>query len=140
LYNKIAGLLASLILVLNFAQIWYARYPTSEIFTMFVILSGIIAFLIFMKTRSPVYSCIAAVCFGEILLTRIDSFLISIPPLLFIVGSGILGRFKKEHIAFLIPFVLISFFAFFMALVVSSPYTFDVFRISQGKLIQKENI
>jgi hypothetical protein len=140
LYNNIAGLFASLILALNFAQIWYARYPTSEIFTMFIIFSGIFAFLIFMKTRSPMYSCLAAVCFGELLLTRIDAFLIIIPPLILIIGSGILGKFKKEHLAFLIPFIVFSAYAIVVAFGVSAPYTFDILNAFQVSSILSKNI
>jgi hypothetical protein len=130
LYNRNAGVIAAFILVLNFAMIWYARYPTTEIFTMFIIFSGIFVFLIFMRTSSPYYSCLAAVCFGELLLTRIDSVLIVIPPIVYILGSGIFGKFQKEQWAFLIPFILLGIYATAVALVVSAPYTFDIFNFT----------
>jgi 4-amino-4-deoxy-L-arabinose transferase-like glycosyltransferase len=129
LYNTSAGLIAGLILIVNFAQIWYARYPTSEIFTMFIIFSGIFAFLIYIRNNSPFYSCLAAICFGELLLTRIDSVLIVIPSLVYIICTGILGKFRKDHLAYLISFFLLGIYAAVAALVISAPYTFDVIKI-----------
>ena len=49
LFNRNVGLIAALLLTLNFAEIWYARDPTTEVFTQFLIFSGIFTFALFRK-------------------------------------------------------------------------------------------
>lgn len=128
LFNRNVGLTASLLLTLNFAQVWYARYPTSEVFTQFLVFSGIFTFIIFNRTSSKFFGIASALCFGETLLTRIDAVFLIIPIALFFGYLRLHDKLRKEHLYFIAPFLILSIHALITATFISTPYTFDIFR------------
>jgi uncharacterized membrane protein len=130
LFNKNVGLIASLILALNFAQIWYARYPTTEVFTQLLIFSGIATFILFNRTSNNYFGVISALCFGESFLIRIDTVYLLVPIILFFGYLWLSDRLRRQHLYFIIPFILLSIHAFITAVFISAPYTFDVLRLS----------
>jgi 4-amino-4-deoxy-L-arabinose transferase-like glycosyltransferase len=129
MFNKNVGLIASSLLTLNFAQIWYARYPTTEVFTQFLIFGGLATFILFMRNMNKYFGVVSALCLGEALLTRIDSILLIIPITAFFAYLWMYRKLKKEHLYFLIPFLLSIVYAIFIAFFISTPYTFMVFYI-----------
>lgn len=132
LFNRNVGLIASLLLTLNFAQIWYARYPTTEIFTQFLIFSGIFTFIIFYRYLDKYFGLISALCFGGALLTRIDSIYLLVPIFLFFGYLWLCDKLKTKHLYFIIPFVLLCIHAIATAVFISAPYTFDIFQSFRG--------
>lgn len=123
MFNRNVGLLSSLLLSISYAQIWYAREPATEIFTQFLIFSGLFTFIIFAKSRDRYMGVLSALCFGEALLTRIDSMYLIIPLALYFGYKWITGSIKKDHAYFLITFALMGLLAGITAVVISTPYT-----------------
>jgi 4-amino-4-deoxy-L-arabinose transferase-like glycosyltransferase len=129
LFNSRVGLLAAFFSTLNFAFIWYSREPTTEIFTMFLIFLGIFAFVHLSRQSSfskYYYAIIASLCLGEIFLTRIDTVLLLIPFILFLVYLWVEHQFKAEHMVFVIISVTMGIYALLSAIFISTPYTFDI--------------
>ena len=79
LFDEKTALIASFLLSLNYAEVWYARYPTAEIFAQFLFFSGLYSFNLAVKHREKVFSLIAALALGQTFLTRIDMILVVIP-------------------------------------------------------------
>lgn len=127
LFNKNVGLIALILLTLNFAQVWYARYPTTEIFTQLLIFSGIFTFILFNRSLNRYLGLISALSFGEAFLTRIDSVYLIIPITLFFVYLWSSDKLEKDHLCFLVPFVIIGIHGIISAVSISAPYTFDTF-------------
>jgi hypothetical protein len=123
LFNDKIALIASLLLTLNFAQIWYAREPSTEILTQLLIFSGLATFILFDRNLSKYYGALSAFCFGEAFLTRITTVLLIPPIVLFFAYLRVKGELRKKHLYFIVPFSILSAHAIFTAFFISTWYT-----------------
>jgi 4-amino-4-deoxy-L-arabinose transferase-like glycosyltransferase len=85
LFGDAAGFVAAALLSINVLQVWFARFPASEPMSQFLIFLGLLAFSIWEETRSHVFGALAGAVFGLSLLVRIDSVLIVVPFVAYIV-------------------------------------------------------
>jgi hypothetical protein len=97
------GLLAMLFLALNGVQVWFSRYSTAETSAQFLTFAGLYFFARFAAANpepranaSPYYGLLAGVAAGQVVLARIDAFLI-IPLGLFLLYSGVSRRWTHGH-------------------------------------------
>ncbi len=127
-FNDNVGLIASALLCISLPQIWYSRYPTTEVMTQFLIFSGLFTFVAFQRTSNPFIGVLSGICFGESLLTRIDCVLILLPIILFFGYLRFTDKLKRHHFYFIVPFTLLSIYAFIHAVTVSGWYTFGTIR------------
>ncbi len=98
LAGRWVGLLAFLLLALNSVQVWFSRYSTSETTAQFLTFAGLYFFARFQQPdvgddqrRTALYAALAGIAFGQLMLTRIDFFLV-IGPLLFYLLYCLLTR------------------------------------------------
>ncbi len=118
------GILAFLLLALNSVQVWLSRYSTSET-AQFLTFAGLYFFARFQQSdagndqrRTVLYAALAGVAFGQLMLTRIDFFLVIGPLLLYLLyclltrrwyagqtalalGLGAMGVHAGLHISFI---------------------------------------
>jgi len=73
--NRVLGLLSSLLLVLNYAQIFFSRYPGAEMLFQFILFSGVVTFILFDKYKNNFFGVLSALCFSQLFLIRIDAIL-----------------------------------------------------------------
>jgi len=106
LFNRAVGILAGLLLSINIAQVWLARFPTTEIFCQFCLISGFYTTALFMKDRRPLYGIVGAFCFGVAFFTRFDVILL-IPPVVAVFYCRSFPRFKMRDLYFIVPFALL---------------------------------
>ena len=83
LLSPTAGLIAAAIFALDPVQVWFSRFPTSEITTQFFLIAGTIALLSHLACRHSGYAFVSGICFGAALLTKFSTVLI-LPPALII--------------------------------------------------------
>ncbi len=127
IFGPAAGLLGALLLCLNVLQAWFARYPVSEPMTQFLVLSGLFAFALWEERRSPALAAIAGAFLGLTLLARIDSVLLVVPLLAWLVlrrAQGALGA--RETYPLLLPVALLAFHAFLHAGFWSRKYLLEI--------------
>lgn len=74
LFDSTTGLLAAVFLALTPTQIWFARYPTTEVLTLVLIFSGLLAFQVLWDqlAAGSAWGVLAGASFGAATLTRID--------------------------------------------------------------------
>jgi hypothetical protein len=123
LWGEAVGLLAALLLSLNVMQVWFSRYPVSEPMSQFLLFLGLLAFLVWEERGSAAFGAVAGAAFGLTLLVRIDSVLILLP----LVGWLVVRRAERtltwrQAAALLIPFVLLAGHAALHALVFARKY------------------
>ena len=106
LFNSTVGILATLILSINIAQVWLARFPTTEIFCQFLIMSGLYSTALFTKERGRLYGVIAALCFGTAFFTRFDVLLL-LPPIAALFYCRSYQRIETRDLFFMVPFALL---------------------------------
>ena len=119
------GILAFLLLALNSVQVWFSRYSTSETTAQFLTFAGLYFFARFQQPdagddqrRTVLYAALAGIAFGQLMLTRIDFFLVIGPLLLYLLyclltrrwyagqtalalGLGAMGVHAGLHISFI---------------------------------------
>ena len=112
LFDGKTALIASLLLSLNYAEIWYARYPTAEIFTQFLFFSGLYLFNLAVKHREKMFSLIAALALGQTFLARVDMILIVFPLAFYYLFFLFKHRkFSSVEKWFIFPFLLVLTYA-----------------------------
>jgi hypothetical protein len=111
-------------------QVWFARYPTAETFTQYLLWSGIWALAMWLGGREPqpLWALLAGLTLGEIFLLRID--MIVVLPILALLVSWLLLRRQPATIWFLLPLILLIIHSLVHALWQSRPYAYDLFGLS----------
>lgn len=108
LAGRTVGILALLFLAFNTAQVWFARYTTSEAAAQFLLFAGLAAFAAFAglspdqrRSRAGVfYGVLAGAALGQLALNRIDFFWGVGPALVYLIYVAVSRRWSRGHTAF----------------------------------------
>ncbi|MCB9422043.1 MAG: glycosyltransferase family 39 protein [Ardenticatenaceae bacterium] len=122
------GLLALAGLSLNALQIWFARYPTTETMTQFLLWAGFWSLGIWLKSpKDRFWGLLAGLALGQSFLVRID--MLFVLPVLGLLGIWLWVHdgWKREYNWFFLPLLLLVLHSLLHALWQSRPYFFDLF-------------
>ena len=123
MFGRKVGLLAAVLLAISFTQIYFSRTPYSEILSQFLLFSGIYALTTYIVERKPLYAAIAALSFGQAILSRIEGLIVVLPLVIFFGCWMVLKRsLPKDFRFFAIPFGLLLVDGVVLALTASRPY------------------
>ncbi len=75
LFGKWAGLSGAALLAASYAQLWWARHPSSEVMTQFFVLAGLWLGARFLRHDDRLAGALAGLLLGGAMLTRVDGFL-----------------------------------------------------------------
>ena len=75
LFGRWAGLLGAVLLAVSYAEVWWARHPSSEVITQFFVLSGLWLAVRFVRGDDAVTGIVAGLLLGGAMLVRVDAFL-----------------------------------------------------------------
>lgn len=94
----------------NALQLWFARYPTTETFTQFLIWLGMWAFLVWADDwyKQKIWGLVAGVAWGSLLLTRIDTILVLAVPFLLLFNLWRQGKLTRPVGWFYLPLLLLT--------------------------------
>ncbi len=110
-------------------QVWFARYPTTESLTQFLLWASLWSTLLWLSGRRPraLWALLAGLTLGEVLLVRIDTYFLLIVPLFawFYLRWG--GRWRRDDWWFFIPTGLLAVHSLVHAQVQSTPYFYNTF-------------
>ncbi|MBS1250980.1 MAG: hypothetical protein MAG451_00009 [Anaerolineales bacterium] len=73
LFGPAVGLIGALLLTLSFPQVWFARYPTSEMFMQAWLLGGLLLLAVFLQDRIRFAGVAAGIALGQLFLIRVDA-------------------------------------------------------------------
>ena len=91
LFGRWAGLLGAALLAAGYAQVWWARHPSSEVMTALLVLAGLWFAVRFVRGAGPLTGVFAGLLLGGVMLIRVDAFLAAAAiPVLF--GLDLLAR------------------------------------------------
>ena len=126
LFGDGVGLLSGLFLLLTPLEIYFARYPTAEALTQFLIWGGLYALVRYQDEEAPLWGVIAGMGLGEVFLARIDAL-----PILLVPGIVFALALRNDRLShslwFLVPFGLLVGQALLQAIAFSWPYTWDTY-------------
>ena len=110
LFHNSVGIIAAFLLTINIAEVWQARFPTTEILAQYLIFSGIYTLAIFAKGEDVWSGTISALCLGAVFFARIDSVLL-LPAIFIFFYYRSFRRWRKEDLLFAAPFSLLLLIA-----------------------------
>ncbi len=112
------------VLTITAIQIWFARYPTSEMLTQFLFWFGLWAFIIWgeQKYRGSVWALMAGGAWGATFLVRVDTFFVWIIPAVLLVLLSVENRWNRSQAWFFAPLLVLPLFATTHALLFARPY------------------
>lgn len=124
------GLIAALLLILTATQIWFSRYPTTEVLTQFLLFGGMYAFARYAEKPTAWSAILAGLALGQSTLVRPDLyFLVAIVP----IWTGYLWltrRLDKRILLFIVPFAVQVVHSLVFALTQSWPYFYNIYGAS----------
>jgi hypothetical protein len=109
MFGTAVALLAAVGLATTVLQVWFARYPVSEGFSQFLILSGLLAHRLDQDSDTRAFAWLSGGLLGLTLLVRIDSVLLLLP-LAFWAAHELMARragWASRLAGLLIPFSLL---------------------------------
>jgi hypothetical protein len=129
LFGPVVAVLGALGLATAVLQVWFARYPVSEGFSQFLILTGLLAHYLDHGSETRAFAWLSGVFLGLSLLVRIDSVLLLLPLALWFAVQ-ILSRSESDWrgrvVAVLIPFLILSGHALIHAILFSKRYAHQI--------------
>lgn len=133
----LAATLASLLLLMNFAQIWFARMPTTEIMTQAFVLSGLYFATVCHRHPAPVLGVLGAMAFGLAAFVRIDVVILVLPTVaVFLALIAVEGRWHRAWTWCAIVLAVVTAHAGAHAWLTSGVYTERIlFHSFQGRSV-----
>lgn len=139
LFGRWTGLLGASILAVSYAQVWWARQPSSEVITQFFILSGLWLAARFVKIKGGTgvvgyraagagTGVLAGALLGGAALVRIDAFLAWAPILLLIGYDLLLRRPVRRWIWLVLPLAIFGTAALLYANTIGGRYLNLIYR------------
>ncbi len=107
-------------------QVWFARYPTTEMLTQFLLWAGLFGVVLWMQDRPDrrLWALVAGVALGQVFLVRID--IIVLLPVLALFVVWLWGRgWDSADTWFVVPLIWFTAHAFVHAMWQSAPYFYD---------------
>jgi hypothetical protein len=114
----------------NALQIWFARYPTTETLTQYLLWAGLWAVAGWLGNQQPrrFWAILAGLALGQIFLVRIDMLFILPFPVLLGLWLWVEGRTERaDYLCFFLPLAGLVGQSLLHGLWLSRPYFFDLF-------------
>lgn len=106
LFGRWAGLVGAALLAVSYTQIWWARYPSSEVVTQFFILSGLWTAARFARGGGVGAGVLAGALLGGATMIRVDAFLAALVVPALILHDTLLGRSPRRWTSVCAPLLL----------------------------------
>ncbi len=106
LFGRWAGLVGASLLAVSYAQVWWARYPSSEIMTQFFILAGLWFAARFVRGGGVGTGVLAGALLGGAMMIRVDAFLAALVIPALILHDLLLGRSPRRWASVCAPLLL----------------------------------
>jgi hypothetical protein len=107
LFDDRVGLLASFLLAINIAQIWFSRWAMSEVLTQFLVFGALYCFAMDVKTAHRCFGLLAGFGLGLAVLSRADGIFLIVPVVLYFVYLRLTRRLRSGHLYFFVPFAVL---------------------------------
>jgi hypothetical protein len=104
---EVAALAAALLTVFQI-QIWFARFPNSEIVVQFLFATSLLLFCFMEETRSPLAGAFAGLSLGATCLARVETLLFAVPVALYFGWKRVRRELGAPDVAFLAAFALVG--------------------------------
>jgi len=104
LFDDRVGLLASFLLAINVAQMWFSRWAMSEVLTQFLVWGALYCFVLYVKTAHRGFGLLAGFGLGLAVLSRADGVFLIVPVALYFAYLRLSRKLRSAHLCFFAPF------------------------------------
>jgi len=111
LFSLEVAALASALLAVFQIQIWFARFPNSEIVVQFLFATSLLLFFFMEEKRSTLAGAFAGLALGATFLARIETMLFAVPVALYFGWKRVRRELGAPEISFLAGFTLLGIHA-----------------------------
>jgi hypothetical protein len=129
-----AGTIASVLLVTNLAQNWFARFPDAEILVQVVLFGGLLALVAYLDTNRTSFAAVSGTLLALVHLAKIE--IVFLPMVLgaFLVYEWFSSHWKRGHTVLTVSYAVLSIHALAHAWLLSPSYTWAQFEAGFGFL------
>ncbi|MBI2838355.1 MAG: hypothetical protein HYX75_08580 [Acidobacteria bacterium] len=124
-----AAIISTLLFIASPVQIYFARYPTSEILVQALIWSSLYFFQLFTTTARRSWAFLAGAGAGLALLARLDSLLLLVPVCLVAAYYFVILPRERNVVFFVLPFGLLLIQTVLHLTFISRPYVLSVIKV-----------
>jgi hypothetical protein len=104
---EVAGWAAACLAVFQI-QVWFARFPNSEVVVQFLYATSLLLFFFMEENRSRLAGALAGIALGSTLLTRVETMLFAVPVAAFLGWKRVRRELGGPEIAFGAAFAILS--------------------------------
>ncbi|MDP8951787.1 MAG: glycosyltransferase family 39 protein [Actinomycetota bacterium] len=122
LFGRWAGLAGAVLLAVGYTQVWWARYPSSEVITQFFILAGLWLATRFVRGGRAETGVLAGALLGGAMLVRVDAVLAALVVPALVGHDALLGRPLKRWSSICAPLLLVGGAAMLYAATIGERY------------------
>ena len=108
LFGRWAGLVGAALLAVSYTQVWWSRYPSSEVITQLFILSGLWCGTRFLKGGGTGTGLLSGVLLGCATLIRVDAAVAALAVPVLVGYDLLLGRPLRRWVAVCAPLLLLG--------------------------------
>jgi len=132
LWGARAGLLALGALSVTALQAWFARYPTTEMLTQYLLWTGAWSLIAWLDKREPrgLWAALAGAALGQVFLTRIDAYALLLAPVLIGLWLSITRDWRRQDGWFFGLFIVLAGHSLLHGALFSGPYFYGLFGYS----------
>jgi 4-amino-4-deoxy-L-arabinose transferase-like glycosyltransferase len=137
LIGREAAVLALVMITLNALQVWFARYPTTELLTQFLLWLGLWALILWLKVIQrdepeegrlvAFLGLLAGLALGQVFLVRIDMYFLLVVPAVLWLWLRQKGRWRRAYNWFFLSLGLLTIHSLVHAVWQSRPYAYNLF-------------
>ena len=106
LFGRWVGFVGAALLAVSYVQVWWARYPSSEIMTQFFVLAGLWLAARFVRGEGVGTGVLAGALLGGAMMIRVDAFLAALVVPALILHDLLLGRSPRRWVSVCAPLLL----------------------------------
>jgi len=104
LFNDRVGLLASFLLAINAAQMWFSRWAMAEVLTQFLVFGALYCFALYVKTAQHSFGLLAGFGLGLAVFSKAEGIFLIVPVVLYFVYLRFTRKLRPGHLYFFAPF------------------------------------
>jgi hypothetical protein len=129
-FGRRVGTLALTLLTACALQVWFARYPTAEALTQFLLFGATYATILYVTQpeHPSVYGLAAGLGWGSVQLVRIDAFYAAAVPGGIVLLWLLSRRWQRRHWCFVLPWLLVTLQGILHAVLIAHDYSYDTFK------------
>src|SRR3712207_6080353 len=106
LFGRWAGLVGAALLAVSYTQVWWSRYPSSEVMTQYFVLAGLWSAARFVRGGGAGTGVLAGAMLGGAMMIRVDAFLATLVVPALILHDLLLRRSFRRWASMCAPLLL----------------------------------